>query len=245
MASTVHGETLTRRHYDQQLAVRAEVLRQLVRLFPAFDLTSFEAVDRSWPAFEAALRALVDRQFDVSSGLAVNYYELFRAAEGVGGSSTPLLAEPLSSPLIATSLRVTGPYTAKHLIAARDAQVAEKTLVRLSGSVSRLVSTGGRDTLERSVRADSRALGWARVTSGKACAFCRLLRSRGAVYKSEPSSRFQAHDHCSCSSEPIWSKDQPLPPGSTEDAELYRRVTAGLKGKDAIAAFRRAVETTP
>lgn len=240
MAATVLGTQLTRRHYDQQLAARADALRQLVRLFPALDLTSFESVDRSWPAFEAALRALIDRQFGVSAGLSVNYYELFRAAEGVGGASTPLLAERLSSPLIGTSLRVTGPYTAKHLIALGDSQAAQKTLVRLSGAVSRLVATGGRDTLERSVRADRRALGWARVTSGAPCTFCRLLRSRGAVYKSEGSSRFNAHDHCSCTSEPVWSKDQPLPPGSAEDAELYRRVTAGLKGKDALAAFRAA-----
>ncbi len=244
MAATALGEQLTRLHYDRQLVVRADTLRALLGLFPSLDLTSFESVDRSWPAFEAALRALVDRQFGVSAGLAVNYFELFRAAEGVGGAGSAVLAERLSSPLVSTSLRVTGPYTAKHLIAVKDPQAAAKTLVRLSGSLSRLVATGGRDTLERSVRADKRALGWTRVTSGNACSFCRLLRSRGAVYKSEGSSRFEAHDHCSCTSEPVWSRDQPLPPGSVEDAELYGRVTAGLKGKDALAAFRKAVDGT-
>lgn len=40
-----------------------------------------------------------------------------------------------------------------------------------------------------------------RITSGTACAFCRMLAGRGAVY-SENTGRFQAHDHCACTAEP-------------------------------------------
>jgi hypothetical protein len=241
VAATQLGTQLTQLHYRQQVAARADVLRQLVQVFPALDVSSFDAVDRSWPALERALELIIGQGHATSAGLSINYYELLRAAEGVGGSSTALLAETLPAEQVATSLRVTGPYTAKHLIATKSPQVAQTTFAILSGAVTRLSSNGGRGTLDRSVRADRRALGWARVTSGRACSFCRLLRSRGAVYKEE-SSKFQAHDHCSCTSEPIWSKDQPLPPGSAEDAELYRQITAGLKGKDALNAFRRAVE---
>jgi hypothetical protein len=241
VAGTQLGVQLTQLHYQQQVAAKADVLRQLVRVFPALDVSSFDAVDRSWPALERALELIIGQGHATSAGLSINYYELLRAAEGVGGSSTALLAEVLPAEQVAASLRVTGPYTAKHLIATKAPQVAQTTFARLSGAVTRLSSNGGRETLDRSVRADRRALGWARVTSGRACSFCRLLRSRGAVYKAD-TSKFQAHDHCSCTSEPVWSKDQPLPPGSVEDAELYRQVTAGLKGRDALNAFRKAVE---
>lgn len=196
MAATATGVRLTELHYNQQTALRAATLRDVARLFPALDLTSFESVDRSWPALEAALRALITRQYGVSAGLSVNYYGMLRAAEGVAGAATPLVASPLVAEQVEVPLRVTGPYTAKRLIAVQDRQASAKTLARLSGSVSRLVANGGRGTLDRSVRADRRALGWARVTSGSPCAFCRLLRSRGAVFKSAASSKFEAHDHC-------------------------------------------------
>lgn len=56
-------------------------------------------------------------------------------------------------------------------------------LSRLSGSVKRMVADASRDTvlsssLEEGVR-------WARYASANACAFCRLLATRQAVYRSE------------------------------------------------------------
>ena len=245
MAVTELGAQLTRLHSDRQVALRAGVIRQVVALFPALDLSSFEAVDRSWPALEAALRALIAEQYGTSAGLAVNYYDLFRAAEGVGGASTPLLADGLPVEQVATSLRVTGPYTAKHLIATRSRQVAEVTLARLVGSTTRLALSGGRDTLDRSINADRRAVGWARVLSGgRSCAFCRMLASRGPAYLSEASAGRDRkfHDLCDCQVEPVYSRDAAWPPGSREARELWDSTTAGLSGKDAVNAFRRAVE---
>ncbi len=244
MASSPAAAQLTQLHQRQQVALRADLIRQVTELFPALDVSSFDGVDRSWPALERALEALTRDAFGTSSGLAVNYYELFRAAEGVGGASTPLLAEALAAERVATSLRVTGPFTAKHLIAARSSQVAEVTLTRLVGAASRLALSGGRDSLDRSIDADRRALGWARVTRGRSCAFCRMLASRGHVYRSERSAgrdrRF--HDLCDCQVEPVYSRDSALPPGSREARELWESATAGLSGRDAVNAFRRAVE---
>jgi hypothetical protein len=247
MAASVLGAQLTSLHSDQQVALRANVIREVVRLFPSLDLSSFEAVDRSWPALEAALRALIAEQYGTSAGLSVNYYDLFRAAEGVPGASTPRLAAPLVAEQVEISLRVTGPYTAKHLIAVRDRQVAAKTLTRLSGSVSRLVAAGGRDSLVESMAADKRVLGYARVLRGRSCAFCRMLASRGHVYKSEASAEFKSggskyHDLCDCTAEPTFSRDSQLPAQTEAARRLWDETTAGLKGKDAVNAFRRAVE---
>lgn len=42
-------------------------------------------------------------------------------------------------------------------------------------------------------------LGWARVLVGEVnCAFCAMLASRGAVYKSEKTAGFEAHGKCDC-----------------------------------------------
>jgi hypothetical protein len=42
------------------------------------------------------------------------------------------------------------------------------------------------------------------VTSGNACDFCSMLADRGAVY-GEASAEFEAHDHCSCSAQPVYA----------------------------------------
>lgn len=245
MAATALAAQLTWLHQRQQVAVRADLIRQVTALYAALDVSSLEGVDRSWPALERALEALIRDAYGTSAGLAVNYYELFRAAEGVGGASTPQLADPLPAEQVATSLRVTGPYTAKHLVATRSRQVAEVTLARLVGSTTRLALAGGRDTLDRSINADRRALGWARVLSGgRSCAFCRMLASRGPAYLSERSAGKDRkwHDLCDCQVEPVYSRDAAWPPGSREARELWDATTAGLSGDDAVNAFRRAVE---
>lgn len=247
MAVSGLGAQLTALHSDQQVALRASTIQQIIRLFPALDLSSLEGVDRSWPALEAALQALIAQQHGTSAGLAINYYELFRAAEGVAGASTPVLAEALPAEQVGISLKVTGPYTAKHLIAVGDPQVASKTMSLLAGAASRLVADGGRSTLIRSAERDRRAIGYARVTRGNSCAFCRMLASRGFAYRSERTAKFAAngqkyHDLCDCQVEIAYSRDSALPPGSAEARELWERTTAGLSGKDAINAFRRAVE---
>ena len=86
-------------------------------------------------------------------------------------------------------------------------------------------------------------LGYRRVTSGNACAFCSMLASRGAVY-SQRGASFEAHDGCSCSPEPVWDIG-PEPEEVTRLRKLWRESTAGLSGKDALNAFRRALSGRP
>lgn len=61
--------------------------------------------------------------------------------------------------------------------------VVESVQSRLSGSTQRYVSNSARETLE--VNADLEGVRWARHASVNACAFCRMLATRGAVYTSE------------------------------------------------------------
>jgi hypothetical protein len=88
-----------------------------------------------------------------------------------------------------------------------------------SGRVTRHILDGGRDTIIGSVNADKQALGWARVTDGDPCYFCLTLASRGAVYKTEQTADFQAHDHCGCTAMPLW--DGTDWPATREFREIY------------------------
>ena len=139
------------------------------------------------------------------------------------------------------SLTVTGPVSQKAKTARRDPQGRDKSLVESSGAASRHVRAGERETLLRLVEDDVEALGWMRVTDGDPCAFCAMLASRGPIYKQGSFDRAQVHDACGCSLMPVWSTDTGWPGRGKEFERLWRRSTRGLTGKDAIAAFRRAL----
>lgn len=186
----------------------------------------------------------------VSSGLAASYYEQFRKAERVGGAATPRIASPLDEALVLGTLHVTGVDMTRRAIAAgKSPQAAMQTaLVRTSGTATRFVLEGGRDTIVLSSGADKKASGWARVTAGEPCAFCALLASRGPVY-SDDTADFEAHDHCSCVGEPHYSGSE-WPGRGREFKDLYNqaqreaRAAGDLKrdtSNDALNAFRRAL----
>jgi hypothetical protein len=79
-------------------------------------------------------------------------------------------------------------------------------------------------------------VGWQRVASDNACAFCEMLAARGAVY-SEESADFEAHDGCTCTVEPVWRREAD-PPAIVDLREEIATVTGGLSGRAALAAWR-------
>lgn len=241
MAATELGTRLTEVQFDQQIALRAQVLREVMVLWPALDFTNIDAITSSWAPFEAALALLIDLRYANSAQIAAAYFQLFRAAEGIPGASVPVIAGALPDEQILTSIRVTGLYEARRLLGANAPSADRQTLAKLLGSTGNLVAHGGRNTLIGSANADRQAIGYARVASGRrACAFCRMLASRGFVFK-ESTVGFRAHDGCACTVETQYRTDQTLPSGSASDQALWNDVTAGYSGKDAINAFRRAV----
>jgi hypothetical protein len=140
------------------------------------------------------------------------------------------------------SLNSTGPAYLKHQAARGvDEEAAKRNgLVVASGSASRQVLNGGRAATLTLVDADSKALGWARMTDGDPCAFCALLASRGPVYRSEASAGFSAHDHCACVPVAVYSRTAPWPGDAAVYRKLYEDNIAGqYSGKDALRAWRR------
>jgi hypothetical protein len=190
---------LTQQHRKAQLALRAGTLRDLLRLWPAFDINE---IDKTWPALEEALVVLIGARGRASAGLASAYYRGTREMMEASGTATPRLALPSEARAVA-GLRIVGPYNAKHQLSlGREASVvAKNTLVNISGETTRHVLNAGRVTVDASVMADKQALGWRRVTSGDACEFCEMLAGRGLVYK-QATVDFEAHAHCACFPEP-------------------------------------------
>lgn len=130
------------------------------------------------------------------------------------------------------------------------------------------VENGGRRTIRNAVDNDGFALGWARVATGReTCGFCLMLVSRGPVYQSAESAGLNTddttaldildendteafnelmtrfHPNCDCKVVPVFDRnDWQGRDDYLEAQETWKRVTKGLSGRDALNAFRRAIE---
>lgn len=89
-----------------------------------------------------------------------------------------------------------------------------------------LVKEPYRETIRRT--AEASLVRWARVPTGaKTCAFCLVLASRGAVYRSEDTAGAKYHGDCDCM--PVMSRtDDDLPEGYNP-YELYGQYTEARK----------------
>jgi hypothetical protein len=219
VARTAAGAELTTAHHAAQLAVRAGSIANLVRLWRIVDPTDLR---NTIDTFVAAAVLLAGSGFDESAGTARRYYTLFRRVEG--GARDNL---PQGSPLARTSeadlaAELRGAALAGIINARRGGlsveQAKTRGFVRTAGALAKLVLAGGRRTIITAVRTDRMAVGWARVTDGDPCAFCRMLAGRGVTYKTQASAEFVPHDGCGCSAEPSFKGSAP-----PEQAAEYAR----------------------
>lgn len=202
------AETLAEQHRRAQLQIRAHVIRSFMLLWPLWngDDASFERL------IEATLPLI--RVFkEGSAALAGRFYTAERAAVDLAGEPTVRLASSIDVKQITSSMYVTGQVSARNALASArtPTEARDSALTKVSGAVARHVLDGGRQTILDSVAADERALGWARVTDGDPCYFCLTLASRGAVYESETTAGFEAHDFCGCAAMPVFRPDVEIP----------------------------------
>lgn len=128
----------------------------------------------------------------MAAGLAADEYLDARAEAGVRGRYSPTLAAVAPASQVAINAR----WSVGPLYAAQpDGALA---LRRTAGVVQRLVANADRATYLENVRRDPAGVRWYRGTSANCCAFCAMTASRGAVYRSESTASFKAHNHCRC-----------------------------------------------
>jgi hypothetical protein len=240
MARTEAGAALTERNRALQLQVRNATLRDFRTLWPLWNGNS-ETFDR----LVRATMPLVQSRRSVSAGLAVDYYQAFRFAEGESGTVSFPASTRVDPERVQTSLRVTAREQVRRSLAAGfPPQAAMQTaFVTTSGAVTRHVLDGGRQTLLDAIREDNQAFGYERITDGAPCDFCAMLGSRGAVYKSEATGGFRSHDHCGCTVAPRLLGDEFMTPRNRRFHELWNESTRGTRNStEARRAFRRALE---
>ena len=112
-------------------------------------------------------------------------------------------------------------------------------LARLQGTLQRAVFDGARGTTLLNVQATGSV--WARYASANACAFCRLLSTRGAAYRSENTAATKVHDHCSCI--PVEDRDNSYEPPDyvsawTDEYNAARDAAGSGDPKQILAAWR-------
>lgn len=224
-----------------QLAIRAQLLRDVTRLWPMLDR---KRLDETWPGWLRAMSLLVRNYHGQSAVAASAAYRTARerATQSPAPRSLIRLAPEPSQDWLDKAFGYSGPGTFQRDIA-RPNTALETTL----GASTRIVLDGGRATTIDTVRHDPVALGWYRVTDEDPCAFCALLASRpamkhedgsfrkGSLYHSEETASFKAHDHCACAAAPLFSQNQQLPDVSQQAADVYQNRGEG----DALNAFRR------
>lgn len=194
---------LTQLHRRQQLALRKVTASELQRLWPALE---WEDLDGSYPKFAGSVATLVGKNRRTSAGLAAQYLRAYRVASGLDGNLRIVIPQMLPAEQFKTSLRVTSLIAAKKSAAALvPADVAmSNALTQASGAMVRLVLNAGRETVNETVRGDSKALGWRRVLGGGGCDFCREIAGSGSRIYPRDNADFDAHDRCGCTSEPAY-----------------------------------------
>lgn len=219
-----------------------------------------ERLQASVPVWIEAVHALVVRYAEVAAALGAEYYDSERADAGVPGVFTVPVAGPPPQEQTEATLRWATkdlwPRPAEEATPAQLEPLDERLARaerRAEGAVDRLVLGAGRDTVLRAVEEDREAVAFARAAALGACAFCKLMASRGAVYTSagaagqdaddqfrgEGTAKF--HDWCSCVIVPVFRGQRfELSPQAARWDEIYREYAQGHSGEQ-MRLFRRAL----
>ena len=170
-----------------------------------------------------ALPALIGYFSDGSSALAADFYDDERERAGARGrfTSEPVVADRAEK--IARAIA----WATEPLFEPTDTTVVQ----RLAPVVQLETARPYRDTITANQARDPEAVGWRRVTSG-GCPFCRMLASRGAVYRHD-TARFASHTDCHCTAQPVFKGE----PG--EEADVMQYVASKRRRTDAERARLR------
>lgn len=215
---------------------------------------------RDWRAILVSLYPHVEWARRESARLARQFYDSQRATHGPGGRHAVDLAgydfawfEEAMQPARSGLMRP---------------RITDEAISTFVLRVVKEVENGGRRTLLRAVRSDRAVRGWARVATGReTCGFCMMLVSRGPVYSSAEDAGLDTddttalelidrgdeqalnelmtrwHPGCDCKVVPVFDRrNWPGREAYLRAERLWARVTKGLHGRDALNAFRRAVE---
>lgn len=243
-------------HRVTQAAIAARFAAELRRLWPS--LNPRDMLNTAAPVARSA--ALLTREYSQASiTSSALRYEQMRSTAGVRSSyRTPIVKpEPVADVeeiFKALTVNLWQPEQTKQEfldVMLEEAQQAVGT------ALSDRVADAGRDELTTAGARDQAAKGFVRVAKPGACAFCTMLSTRSALYKTRETAgqidgtldygtdargsinRF--HEMCRCQVVPVFGAYEP-PAHTREAIALWEGVTADYSGHDKAKAFRRAWE---
>lgn len=203
----------------------------------------------SIPDWITAMQQVIDQYARTSAALGAEFYDTQREAAGVTSTFTVPVADAPPQDKTEASLRWAtkdvwerDPDDPQLTPAQRQPldvrlEQAEKKAEQVA---QKLVADTGRATVIDAVREDRQATAWARSAALGACAFCKMLASRGAVY-AQDTVNFRSHDGCHCGAVPVFAGQRfELSSQAAEWARLYEEYAAGHSGSQ-LARFRRAL----
>lgn len=143
------------------------------------------------------LPGLADDYQLASASLAADWYDDLRYEASVPGRFSAIIPAPATEARLESLAR----WAVSPLFSTSPDMGAATAL--LQGGLRGLIAEAHRSTIVGSSIADPKVTGWARYGRGATCAFCRLLISRGDVYK-ESTAKFHSHTNCSCVAAPVF-----------------------------------------
>jgi hypothetical protein len=219
-----------------QIGLVAAMLRDLEKIWP---LLKPQSLNASLPQWIAAVHAVVARFGPMAASLAADHYDAARDAAKIPGRYTVVPADSPDETHVDTVMRWATSGLWDRDLATMTARIAAAD--QKSGAVAtKLVADVARQTIVDAVHEDDAAVGWARVAKPHACAFCRLLTTRGGVYTSE-TVKFRAHNGCSCTAEPVFKGQRWEPSANVREWQAQYKRAAVMSG-NTITNFRRVVE---
>jgi hypothetical protein len=218
-------------------------------------LLALAALKDALPSFKRAVGAVVRQHSLAAASLASQQYRSQRVSAGVVGRFTPVPATPPPAAAVAEAVDwALAPLWSSAVPIAEFPDAPEETKrvastaiadakARLAQASEKLVLDVGRGTVIGNVQRDPVAKGWARLTEPDPCYWCAMLAARGAVYRSQKTASFEAHDNCRCHVEPWFSGVYEPTARVREWQKLYETATAGATtSHDRRLAFRQAYE---
>jgi len=149
---------------------------------------------------------LIDYYSDGSSALALDFYEQERELAGATSPFVPQIVE--TDRVVKTRSAIA--WSAAPLLV--DPEDVLSVASRMGELIQLEVARPYRDAILVNQKNDPYAIGWRRVTAG-GCKLCRMLASRGAVYR-QSSATFATHPNCHCTAEAVFRGGESGPEAS-------------------------------
>lgn len=190
--------------------------------------------------------------------VAADWYEDLRAEAVAAAGFTATLLDPPAPDEVQSQLG----YVLAPLFNGTAPDLAPReTFDHLSALVEDVVTTADRQTVRANAASDRERPRYARHASANACAFCALLATRGAEYRTEESATRvvlqrrrskrklgeKYHDNCRCAVVPVWgSKTYEEAPYVANWREAYYAATEQVGTKDLskiLSLMRQSLDT--